>query len=291
VAAAAAEPAAPGGTAAAGRGGTSVDPSARAPARPRVSAALAALRDTLAGASPAGAAAEALGVDGLFAALLREASAPPGPHATKAAMCLLAIGLAAGTGGPVRPDQRATADAVAAAVRRDTAGLFDATGRAAAMQAAGRAAGDAAPGGSSRPPAGAVPAAAAAADAAAAAAAPGMQLVAMFSLVDHLVSEAYGPGDDALAKAFARSGGAVAAALELLLHGCPGYDPAGHARIMAARALMSVCRDLAGVRHLRGAFPRVVPALLQRLERGAPGSTRDERLCVTHALMVRWGCT
>jgi hypothetical protein len=48
-----------------------------------------------------------------------------------------------------------------------------------------------------------------------------------------------------------------------------------------------VCGDLTGVRHLRGAFARIVPALVQRLQRGAPGSTLEERSCVVMVLEVR----
>jgi hypothetical protein len=275
VAAAAAEPP-PMGAAAAGRGSAaaSADASARAgPPRRRVSAALAALRDTLEGVSPAGAAREAVGVDGLFAALLREAAAPPGAHATYAAECLLAIGMAA-----ARPGQRAAAAALSSALRRDAACLFDAMGRVAALQAAARAA-------ASSP----LPAAGAGLNAAAAGT-PGLQLFVLVSLAGHLLADELGPDDGSRAKAFARSGGAVAAALEVLLHGCPGCVDGAHARHEAARALSLVCRDPTGARHLRGAFPRVVPALLQRLERGAPGSTYLERSCVVESLLVRWGC-
>jgi hypothetical protein len=229
VAAAAAEPAAPSGAAAAGRGGatTSAGASPRAGApRPRVSAALAALRDTLEGVSPAGA-AEALGVEGLLAALLREAAAPPGPDAIAAASCLLAIHSAADSDGyPDRSGQRAAAAALFAAAQRDPACLFDAMGRVAAMQAAARSAGGAAFAGAAPPPASSTPPGAAAAAAAAADAAdatPGLQLFALLRLADHLLVRGCGPGDgSALAKAFARSAAAVDATIEVLLHGCPG---------------------------------------------------------------------
>jgi hypothetical protein len=295
VAAAAAEPA-PGGRAAAGSGTNNA--SGRAlpgPPRRRVFAAMAALHQSLRGASPADAAAEALGVDGLLAALLREAAAPPGPHARGAAQCLVAIAAATESGGgPARPDHLAAAAdaALTAALRRDAACLFDAMGRVAAAQAAARSGGGAAPGGGGAAPGGsAPPRGGAGLDAAAAAAAtPGLQLYALVHLACLLV-RGCGPCDGAVVKAFARSGAAVDAALEVLLHGTLGFLDGGRERHGAANALALVGADLTGARHLRGAFPRVVPALVQRLERGAPGSTFEERSFVVHALQVRWGRT
>jgi hypothetical protein len=284
VAAAAAEPS-PGGTAAAGDT-TSARATAATPRRRATKAALAALLESLLDASldasPAGAVA-ALGVDGLFAALLREAAAPPGPHAAQATKCLVAIGMAASTRyGPACPDQRAAAAALLAAQRRDAACLFDAMGRVGAMQAAARSAGGAAPAGATPPqPAGA--------GVAAPATAPGSQLFVLLGLAHGLLLECGGPGDGALFKAFARSGAAVAATLEVLLHGCPGFDGEGLAREQAASVLHLVCDDPTGVRHLRGAFERVVSAAVQRLGRGAPGSTLDERVPLAGVLEVRWG--
>jgi hypothetical protein len=48
-----------------------------------------------------------------------------------------------------------------------------------------------------------------------------------------------------------------------------------------------VCRDVTRVRHLRGALPRVVAAVVQRLGRGAPGSTPEERSFLVRVLLVR----
>jgi hypothetical protein len=286
VAAAAAEPA-PGGAAAAGRRGSTT--SARgtaATARQRVAAALAALCDSL-DASPAGA-TEALGVQGLLATLLREAAAPPGPHAIEAASCLAAIGAAASSeASPARPGQRAAAAALSVALRRDAACLFDAMGRVAAAQAAGRSAGGPAPAGSPPPPAGAGPAAA---GVAAAAATPGWQLSVLLRLALHLLWDEPGADGGAYVTAFARSDGALAATLEVLLHGTPGHKDGHTMRPHAASVLRLVCVDT-GLRHLRGACPRVVPALLQRLERGAPGSTYEERARLVGVLEVRWGHT
>jgi hypothetical protein len=274
VAATAAEPA-PSGTSAAGT------------PRRRVFAALAALRRSLLVSSPAGA-AEALGVDGLCATLLREAAAPPGPHATEAINCFVAISKVAGTEGGQRTAVR---DALSVALRRDAACLFDAMGRTAAMQAAARArsAGGAAPARSTAAPASA--GLSAATDAAAGGAAtPGRQLFVLLTLAVHLLSDRSCEPDDGAGKAFARSGAAVSATLEALLHGCPGFE-GGDARKPAACALALVCRDLTGVRHLRGALPRVVPALVQRLQRGAPGWTVEERSCLVHVLKVGGGGT
>jgi hypothetical protein len=130
------------------------------------------------------------------------------------------------------------------------------------------------------------PAAAAAAGAAATAFTPGLLLCVLLRLAVHLVSEGCGSDDHTRVKAFARSGAAVEATLEALLHGCP--DCRGNARLEAARVLWYVCHDVERVRHLRGAFARVVPALVQRLERGAPGSTLEERSCLVRVLAVRW---
>jgi hypothetical protein len=276
VAAAAAEPT-PGGAAVGPAATLAPAPARAATLRVRVCMALVLLRQSLAGSSPAGAAAAALGVGGLLAALLREAGAPPGPHATEAAECIAAIHKAAGSeGGSV-------AAALSAAVLRDAACLFDAMGRAAAMQAAARSAGGAASAGSA-----AAPPAGAGLSTAAAAGTPGLQLFALLCLACHPLSEVRGPDEHTYAcKAFARSAAAVDATLEVLLHGCAPFGALPHQQ--AADALSLVCNDLTGVRHLRGAFSRVVPAVLERLERGAPRSTLEERMRLVLALRVRRG--
>jgi hypothetical protein len=114
-------------------------------------------------------------------------------------------------------------------------------------------------------------------------------MYALLRLAQKHLLGAFGPGDDAVVKAFARSGGAVAATLEVLLHGCPGFGAL--ARYQAADTLRVVCGDVTALRHMRGAFARVAPALVRRLERGAPDSTRPERGCLVQALQVRWGRT
>jgi hypothetical protein len=262
VAATAAEPAPNGGASA----GTP-------PRRRRVEEALAALHLSLPGAG----AAAALSVDGLLVALLREAAAPPGPYATAAALSLLSLTDAAGgeRGAPAGP----AADALGAALRRDAESLFDALGRAGAYQAAARSAaggGAAAPSSSDEQ------------------VAPGLQLFVLLRLADKHLKDGHGLEDGSLLKAFARArSDAVAAALEALLHGCAGFDNDGLARQTAALALaLLTSTDLPGMRHLRGAFSRLVPALVERLGRGAPGSTPNERLCLARVLQARcWGRT
>jgi hypothetical protein len=292
VAAAARQPAPSGADAA------SAGSAAGTPQRMRVLAALAALWNCLDGTSPA-CAAEALGVEGLFATLLREAAAPPGPHAATAAGCLVAVVRAAcSESDPARSGQHANSDggraaaaALSAALRSDPARLFGAMGRAAAMQAAGRSGGGAAPAGWPPPPAGAGLLAPAAAAAVAALYTPGPQLFALLRLVVFHLSDGRGPDDGAAVKAFARSGAAVDATLEALVHGCTGFDAGGEARQHAAGALFTACFDSRGVRHLHGAFPRVAAAIVRRLERGAPGWTIAERLQLAKTLIVRWGLT
>jgi hypothetical protein len=167
-------------------------------------------------------------------------------------------------------------------------------GRAAAMQAAARTAGGAAPAGSPPPPpAGAGLTTAAVAFAVATALdTPGLQLFMLLRLVGKRLVDGCGLDDGAAAKAFARSGDAVAATLEALRHGCPGFSLGEErGRLEAATVLMLACIDVKGMRQMRVALPRIVPALVQRLERGAPGSTLEERLCVVKALQVRRGRT
>jgi hypothetical protein len=192
------------------------------------------------------------------------------------------LAFSAAANGPAGSGQRAAAAAaLSAALRRDAACLFDAVGRVAAMQAAARSARGAAPGGSATPPAGAGPYVDACK--------PGFQLYALLTLAVHALKDGPGPDRDAFVKSFARSRAAVAATLEALLHDCPGMVAPGNARSTAARVLSLVCAGLTSTRHLRGAFASVVPAVVQRLGRGAPGSTLNERLFLVQVLQVRYG--
>jgi hypothetical protein len=271
LAAAAAEPPRPEGA-----GGGAAPPSAPTAPRPRVLATLEALQSALRGAGPAAAAA-ALGVDGLVPALLREAAGPADPggsldSVTCAFACLLRLTQVANRNRRAGPAAAISA-ALSAALRRDTAVLLDGVARAAAAQAAAR---DAGPTGS----AGAGPVAAASL----ATVAPGEQLSLMLHLAGTHLLGGSGVGAGAPAQEFARSGAAVAATLEALLHGCPGQF--GDMRFQAASVLERLCSDVQAVPHLRGSFPQIVPALIQRLEPGVPLA---EQLCVLRALQVRRG--
>jgi hypothetical protein len=266
-------------------GGGAAPPFAPAAPRPRVFAATEELHSALLDAGPAVAAA-ALGVDGLVPALLREAAGPADPSGepdcvTHAVACLWSLAKAADGAQEAGHANARAAAALSAALRRDPDGLLvDGMARAAAAQAAARGANVACPAGS----AGAPPTAASLA-----AVAPGEQLYLMLHLARaHLLSGS-GLGAGAPALAFARSSDAVAATLEALLHGCPGY--LGDARAEAASALECLCNDAQAVPHLRSSFPRIVTALIQRLEPGAPGATRAEQSHVLRALQVRQGRT
>jgi hypothetical protein len=252
--------------------------------RPRVLKALDALQSALLDAGPAAAEA-ALGVDGLVPALLREAAGPADPSGEPdcvehAVACLSSLAKAADGPPGAGPASPRAAALLSAALRRDPACLLHGMARAAARQAAARGAGVAGPAGSS----GAPPAAASLA-----AVAPGEQLYLMLHLARAHLLGGSGLGAGAPALSFARSGDAVAAALEALLHGCPRFLE--DARAEAASAIQRLCCDPQTVPHLRGSFPRIVPALVRRLEPGAPFATPAEQLNVLLALSVRQGRT
>jgi hypothetical protein len=263
-------------------GGESSSPeSPPAVPRPRVFTALEALQRFLRDGGPASAEA-ALGVEGLVPALLREGAGPADPggsldSVTCSVSCLIALATAADRAHEAGHVAQRVAAALSATLQRDPAGLFDAMGRAAKAQAAARGAGVAGQAGSAGAPL---------APTSLAAVTPGLQLFLMLHLARaHLLSGS-GPGAGAPALAFARSGDAVAAALEAPLHGCPDCG-LGDARTEAASVLMLLCSDAQAVPHLRGSFPRIVPVLIRRLEPGAPSTTPAEQSHVLRTLQVR----